>query len=485
MSDLFNFFTPQFNSVGFLLIFSVVYLVYVLVGQRVQSRNWVLLLFSLFFYTLLSGAFVFLLIGMALSDFLIGKKIVNTEEHKRYKWKNLSLGINLGILAIFKYYWFFSGIWFDFNDIPWYKPDNWLVPVGLSFFVFKSLSYILDLYNEQIEEAEDNFWDYLLYLSFFPNILAGPISFARDLLPDIKVHRIPDKASIGASLFLIIIGMIKKFALADYLALNMVDRIFDSPQLFSGMEHLMAAYGYTFQLYLDFSGYSEMMIGAAGLFGIRILENFNQPFIAQNISEFWRRWHISLSKWFQEFVFMPLNFSLRSLGKYAAVIAVIITFLLSGLWHGAAWTFILWGVLHGLAIAWDFISAPFRNKLRALTGDLIWRLIGILFTLHFIVFTVIIFRSDSLSSALFMLESIITRFKGELFVDWIHAYSRPFYLLIAAMLIHYLPVQWTTRCSNYYASLSWPMQALVLMCVIVFVFQFISAEMVAFQYLEF
>lgn len=485
MSDIINFFSPQFNSIGFLLAFSVVYLLYVVAGKKVQNRNWILLGFSLFFYTLLSGAFVFLLIGMAASDFLIGRKLVESPESRRYKWRNLSLFVNLGILGLFKYYWFFSGIWFDLNDIPWHKPDTWLVPVGLSFFVFKSLSYILDLYNEQIEQAETNFWDYLLYVSFFPNILAGPISFARDLLPDVKVHRIPDKASIGASLFLILIGMIKKFALADYLALNMVDRIFDSPQLFSGMEHLMAAYGYTFQLYLDFSGYSEMMIGAAGLFGIRVMDNFNQPFIAQNISEFWRRWHISLSRWFQEFVFMPLNFSLRSLGKYAAVVAVIVTFLLSGLWHGAAWTFILWGVLHGLAIAWDFISAPWRQKMRAIAGNSLWKLTGIVFTLHFIVFTVVIFRSDSLANALFMLESIFVRFKGELFMDWIHAYSRPFYVLLAAMVIHYFPVQWTRLCSSYYATLSWPAQALVLLFVIVFVFQFVSSEMVAFQYLEF
>lgn len=485
MFDLFNFFTPQFNSIGFLLSFSVVYLVYVLVGQRVQNRNLILLLFSLFFYTLLSGAFVFLLVGMAFSDFLIGKKLSTAVEQNKIKWRNLSLVINLGILATFKYFWFFSGIWFEFNHIPWQKPETWLVPVGISFYIFKSLSYILDLYNEQIEEAEGNFWDYLLYLSFFPNILAGPISFARDLLPEFKNHRIPDKTSLGASLFLIMIGIVKKFALADYLALNLVDRIFDSPQLFSGFEHLMAAYGYTFQLYLDFSGYSEMMIGAAGLFGIRMLENFNQPFIAQNISEFWRRWHISLSRWFQEFVFMPLNFSLRSLGKYAAVLSVIITFLLSGLWHGAAWTFILWGVLHGLAIAWDFISAPFRQWMRVHLGDNLWKYIGIIFTLHFIVFTVIIFRSDTLDNALFMLESIVSRFKGDLFASWIHAYSKPFYLLMAAVFIHYLPVQWTARCSHYYASLSWPLQAFVLLCVIVLVFQFISAEMVAFQYLEF
>lgn len=476
---------PQFNSVGFLLAFTLLYLLYTLFGQKVQNRNWILLGFSLFFYSLLSGTFVFLMIGMAYSDFWIGRKMMQSKENIRHQWRNLSLVINLGILAAFKYFWFFSGIWFDLNDIPWHKPETWMVPVGLSFFVFKSLSYILDLYSEEMEESEKSFPDYLLFVSFFPTILAGPISFARDLLPELRIHRLPDKGVIGASLFLILTGMIKKFAFADYLAINMVDRIFDNPGLFTGVEHLLAAYGYTFQLYLDFSGYTEMMIGAAGLFGIRIKENFNQPFIAQNISEFWRRWHISLSSWFQEYVFTPLNFSWRKMGKYSAILAVIVTFLLSGLWHGAAWTFVLWGLLHGLAIGYDFISLPLRKKAKDILGAGIWKIMSIIFTLHFVVFTVILFRSDSLENAHWMIESILTRFRGDLFMNWVEAYAQPFYLLLGVIILHFLPVSWTKISSDYYAQLSWPIQAGVLLAVILFVFQFISSEQVSFQYLEF
>lgn len=479
--EILTWIRPQFNSTGFLVAFSCLYAAYVWGGKNVQFRNNLLLIFSLLFYYLLSGAWVLMLGFMAWSDFQIGQRIARVPENKKAFWKNISLFINLGVLAGFKYTWFFT----DVFQIPWHKPEFWIVPAGISFFVFKSLGYILDVYQETIEEPETRFRDYALYVSFFPTILAGPIAPARDMLPQLKHHHFPDKKQNGEALFLILMGMVKKFALADFLAVNMVDRVFESPHLFTGLEHWLAAWGYTFQLYLDFSGYSEMMVGAALLFGIRMQDNFNQPFIAGNISEFWRRWHISLSSWFQQYVFMPLNFSWRSMGKNAAIPAVIVTFLLSGLWHGAAWTFVLWGVLHGLAIAWDFFSQPVRQTLRSRVPESVWRWMSIALTLNFVVMTAILFRSDSLEIAGQMYQGIFTDFSLDLFSHWLETYQLPFGVMLGSILMHFFPVAWTKRASQWFGGLSVWMQALLIILAIVLVFQFISGEAVPFQYLEF
>lgn len=479
--EILTWIRPQFNSTGFLVAFSCLYALYVWGGKNVHFRNNLLLIFSLLFYYLLSGAWVLMLGFMAWSDFQIGKTIARVPENKKAFWKNISLFINLGVLAVFKYIWFFT----DLFQIPWHKPEFWIVPAGISFFVFKSLGYILDVYQETIEEPEARFRDYALYVSFFPTILAGPIAPARVILPQLKEHHISDKKQNGEALFLILMGMIKKFALADFLAVNLVDRVFDSPHLFSGLEHWLAAWGYTFQLYLDFSGYSEMMVGAALLFGIRMQDNFNQPFIAGNISEFWRRWHISLSSWFQQYVFMPLNFSWRSMGKNAAIPAVIVTFLLSGLWHGAAWTFVLWGVLHGLAIAWDFFSQPLRQTLRTRVPEGLWRWMSIALTLNFVVLTAILFRSDSLEIAGQMYQGILGDFSLDLFSHWLETYRLPFGVLLGAIWMHFFPVAWTNRAMHYFSGLSILIQALLIILAIILVFQFISGEAVPFQYLEF
>jgi alginate O-acetyltransferase complex protein AlgI len=481
MFELSNWIRPQFNSVGFLLAFSVLYILYVVAGKKAENRNSLLLVFSLFFYYLLSGALVLLLVGMAAMDFKIGQKMIKAPEEKRIFWRNLSLFMNLGILAGFKYFWFFTGVF----GLSWHKPEYWIVPVGISFFVFKSLSYILDLINETIEEAEGEFRNYLLYVSFFPTLLAGPIALARDFLPQLRTFTLPNRQENGEALFLILLGSIKKYAFADYLAIHMVDRVFDNPHLFTGFEHLIAAYGYTFQLYLDFSGYSEMMIGGALLFGLRIQANFNQPFIAGNISEFWRRWHISLSRWFQEYVFIPLNFVWRSRGKYAAIAAVIVTFLLSGLWHGAAWTFILWGTLHGLAIAWDFFSGQWRMMWQKHIPPALWNFLSIILTLNFVVFTVILFRSDSLEAAGEMYYGIFNHFKADLFPYWLASYSRPFYLLLFTIGLHYLPVSLHVRVQEKFSLASWRIQASIFFIVIIGIFQLVSEGQVPFQYLEF
>ena len=241
-------------------------------------------------------------------------------------------------------------------------------PIGISYFVFKSLGYVLDVKREMIEEPEKNYANYLLYVSFFPNILAGPISKARDLLPKFKEKSVVDKKIINAAVFMIIIGLIKKIAIADYLAANMVGRVFESPQFFSGVDLFMACYGGLIQLFFDFSGYTDIVVGLALLMGFQIKGNFNQPFKAKNITDFWRRWHISLYEWLSEYIYQPLAFIWRKQKLLGTLMAVIITFLISGIWHGPNWVFIVWGSLHGLMICWDVLTSKYRSKLATLGG---------------------------------------------------------------------------------------------------------------------
>jgi alginate O-acetyltransferase complex protein AlgI len=483
--EIISKYRPGFNTLPFLIAFTVLYIVYALYGQKVKTRNILLLLFSLGFYYLLSGKYILLLIGISASDYLIGKYMIGSSEQKKNRLKNLAVCIDLGVLAWFKYIWFFADTgnqWFDM-DIT--RPEGWITPVGISFYIFKSLTYIFDIHREEIETAENSYPDYLLYVSFFPNILAGPIAFARDLLPQFKVHTIPSHADIGKAMFLILIGAIKKYAIADRLGSDLVDRVFENPHLFAGIEHLMAAYGYTFQLYLDFSGYSDMMIGGALLFGIHLLPNFNQPFIAQNISEFWRRWHISLSKWFQEYVFMPIHFAWRSAGKVALIAAVILTFALSGLWHGAAWTYVVWGLLHGLGIAWDSLGSGVRTFLKQKTGPGIWRVLSILLTFHFIVLTIILFRAADMHLAMEMYSEIFLHPNFALLPNWISGYSFPFTLIILACILHYVPDSITQRTETWFIQSHWVLKSCIISAVILLIFQLMTSDTVPFQYLQY
>jgi D-alanyl-lipoteichoic acid acyltransferase DltB (MBOAT superfamily) len=253
-----------FNSVLFFLLFTIFYFVYTAAFHHVKARNTILLLFSLYFYYKVSGAALILLLIISTTDFFIGKGIFKAKKKSGKTWLLLiSLFIDLGCLFYFKYANFFLQAWASINGINNALVLNIILPVGISFFVFKTLSYIFDLYRETIEAPERNFFNYVLYVSFFPSILAGPISKAADLLPQIKNKLIINREIIGKGFFLIMSGAFKKIVIADFLANNFVDRVFDAPSYFTGFESLMASYGYTIQLYFDFSGYTDIVIGIA------------------------------------------------------------------------------------------------------------------------------------------------------------------------------------------------------------------------------
>ncbi|HOT88004.1 MAG TPA: MBOAT family O-acyltransferase [Bacteroidales bacterium] len=492
MSDFFNalLYHPEhplvFYSVLFFVLFSSFYIIYAFTSQSIKWRNGLLLLFSLYFYYKVSGIAIIFLLMVATSDFFLGKAIYFSSQKKAKKYYLIiSLLINLGLLIFFKYTNFFIKIGNEINGISDFTTLNILLPIGISFYIFKSFTYIFDLYRGTLEKPEKNYFNYVLYVSFFPNILAGPISKASDLLPQIKNKLNINSQMVGKGFFLIMCGAFKKIVVADFLAGNLVNRVFDAPTYFSGFETLMASYGYMIQLFFDFSGYTDMVVGIACLLGFSIAPNFNKPFSATNITDFWRRWHMTLSVWLRDYLFSPLSLSFRKWGNTGIMLAVMITFLICGFWHGANYTFIIWGGLHGIAMAWDILTNKGRSKLKKRVNKGIYKFISIFITFQVLCFTFIIFRAKDVSTALGIYEKIGTNLDFSLAGKWMNLYIYPFLMMIFALLLHYTPAKWNQILENIYIQLHWSLKAIVFVVVLVVIYQIFSSQAQPFIYLEF
>ena len=338
-----------FSSGLFLFLFAGFLLVYSAFRRAPMARIVYVIAFSLYFYYKSSGVYFLLLVFAAASDFLIARGIYRTRKRSLKRWLVvLSVAVNLGMLGYFKYTNFLIDISNQLFGQGFLQFQNIFLPVGISFFVFQSMSYTIDIYRGQLKPLS-NWLDYLFYLSFFPQLVAGPIVRARDFIPQIRQNPIVvTKEMFGTGVFLILTGLFKKAIISDYISLNFVDRIFDEPLLYSGFECLMGIYGYALQIYCDFSGYSDMAIGIALLLGFRFPKNFDAPYKSATITEFWRRWHISLSTWFREYVYIPLGGNRKGKGRQLLNIAIV--WLLTGLWHGANWNFVLWGVYYAVLL---------------------------------------------------------------------------------------------------------------------------------------
>ncbi len=487
-SLLYNQHAPLlYNSVLFCVLFSVLYLGYIFVYNDIKKRNLLLLAFSLFFYYKLSGVYVLLLIAMGTSDYLIGRQMFRVSTQRKKKMLLLlSIFINVGALILFKYTNFLLNTFFGIttgSGSPMVL--DLLVPVGISFYVFKTLSYIFDIYREVIDEPETNYFNYLLYVSFFPNIMAGPISKARDLLPQFNSQLKFSSDLIGKAFLLVLIGAFKKVFIADFLGANLVDRVFDSPEFFTGWEGLMAIYGYAMQIYFDFSGYTDIVIGLAMLLGFKVNPNFNKPFMADNVADFWRRWHITLSGWFNEYVFYPLSYTFRRFKQFGVILAVLITFFISGFWHGAAWTYILWGTSHGLAIALTFATVNLRSKLAKRNTWGIYKFLSIFITFHFLAFSMVLFRAESLQAAGKLYALVFNHFSLSVAGQWASLYTKPLIILAAAYILHYMPLSWNEFFTRRFSALHWSIKALIVVLGILFIYQGFSSDTQPFIYLEF
>ncbi len=404
-----------FNSITFTIFFFFFFILYWFATKgNLRLQNILLLVSSYYFYACWDWRFLFLLIFSTLLDYFTGIKIYESANRwKRLSWLWLSISVNLGFLGVFKYYNFFATSFADGLSLLGFKADfvtlNVILPVGISFYTFHGLSYVFDLYKNKIK-PEKNFICYSVFVSFFPLLVAGPIERATHLLPQIVKKRDFDYSKAVDGLKQILWGFFKKVVIADNCAIY-AKTIFDNPSTYSGSTLVLGALFFTFQIYCDFSGYSDIALGTARLFGIDLLRNFAFPYFSRDIAEFWRRWHISLSSWFRDYLYIPLGGSRG--GMWMKIRNTLIIFLVSGFWHGANWTFIIWGLLNAVYIMPSIIFSTNRNNLDIVAKGKylpsIKEFLSMSITFGLTVFAWIFFRANDLKYALNYLSGIFSR----------------------------------------------------------------------------
>jgi alginate O-acetyltransferase complex protein AlgI len=436
-----------FNSFSFLIFLQIVFFLYWFATKKnSKNQNILLLISSYYFYACWDWRFLFLLIFSTVLDYYTGIKMSDsTNQSDKKKWFWLSVIINLGFLGVFKYYNFFASSFADAMQNVGVHVSPWtlkvILPVGISFYTFHGLSYVIDIYKNRIK-AEKNFIDYSVFVSFFPLLVAGPIERATHLLPQIQKERVFDYSKAVDGLRQILWGLFKKVVIADNCA-RFANLIFDNYPQYSGSTLVLGALFFTFQIYGDFSGYSDIALGTARLFGVELLRNFSFPYFSRDIAEFWRRWHISLSTWFRDYLYIPLGGSKG--GTWMKVRNTFIIFLVSGFWHGANWTFIIWGLLNALFIMPSILFNTNRNNLDTIAQGKYFptfrELTAILTTFGLTVFAWIFFRSENVTHAFRFIKKIASKslFKIPHFKDMSNAI--PVLLLVVIFII----IEWLGR----------------------------------------
>jgi D-alanyl-lipoteichoic acid acyltransferase DltB (MBOAT superfamily) len=465
-----------FSSGLFLFLFTGFLAVYMALSKTEKPKLIFVTLFSLYFYYKSSGMFFLLLLLATFVVFTLARWIYQSS----YQWERkfylvTSLAVNLGVLAYFKYTNFIFSTVADLQGESFSNFDIFL-PVGISFFTFQSLSYTLDVYRHKLKPVS-HILDYAFYLSFFPQLVAGPIVRAADFLPQIHKPTFVTNRMLGRGAFLIACGLFKKAVISDYISLNFVDRVFDEPTLYTGLENLFAVYGYALQIYCDFSGYSDMAIGIALLLGFHFNINFDSPYKSRSITEFWRRWHISLSSWLRDYLYISLGGNRK--GNFRTYLNLMITMLLGGLWHGASWRFVIWGGLHGAGLAvHKFMSSKVELKPR-------WDFLGVLLTFHFVCFCWVFFRSANMETVGAMLGQIIFHFNAKIFFEFIFGYKVVIVMMVVGYVLHFMPDAIQLKTEERIIQMPLAMKALCIVAVIVLVIQTKSAGVQPFIYFQF
>lgn len=533
-----------FTQLYFWGFFAVVLAIYSLIYKKNTARTFYLLLVSFFFYYKTSGVFLILLIFTIISDYNWGRLIYESKsESKKKVYLTISLLLNLTLLCYFKYAYFFTesvnqlagtDISF-FNHFTQFSNtflgtsdpvDKLILPVGISFFTFQSISYTIDMYRAKVTPVKSIF-DYGFFVCFFPHLVAGPIVKANEFLYQIYQEYSLTRKEFGYAIFWILNGLGKKI-LADYIAVNYIDRIFDNPNYYSGVETVFGIFGYSLQIYADFSGYTDIAIGVALLLGYRLKTNFKSPYKAQDVSEFWKRWHISLSTWLKDYLYIPLGGNKKgTIGSYICIaflsivlvmltgkiwlllvlllmaivlvilayffpkvkqsvntnINLLVTMLLGGFWHGSSWLFIIWGGLNGLGLVvhklWQKIS-PFKDS-----SSFFVKGVMVFITLAFISFTRIFFRSDSLDTVSLIFDRITNHFGAALTFNIIQGYALVFSVILIGYLIHWIPETIKEKYRLKFAELPLPVMSLVAVVFVFCIYQMVSGEMQPFIYFQF
>ena len=474
-----------FSSGLFFFLFIGFLMIYMSLRKHTLARIIYVTLFSLYFYYKSSGLWFGLLVFTATSDFLIAQCISHTTSVlKRKLFVTLSLCINLGMLGYFKYFNFLGELFTMAAGGEWLKMNIFL-PVGISFFTFQSISYVIDVYRGRIQPL-GRWIDYVFYVSFFPQLVAGPIVRARDFIPQIRQNPIVvTREMFGTGVFLILTGLFKKAIISDYISLNFVDRIFDEPLLYSGFECLAGIYGYALQIYCDFSGYSDMAIGIALLLGFRFPKNFDAPYKSATITEFWRRWHISLSSWLRDYLYISLGGNRK--GKLRTYGNLLVTMVLGGLWHGAAIRFILWGTLHGVALALHKLWMAVVPGAKATGAQMHWwsRAAGVFFTFNLVCLGWLMFRAESMQTVELMLHQIFSNFNVPMIPQVIAGYAGVFALIGAGYLLHLMPGCVDRAAQRLVANAPLVLQIVMAAAMIWCVMQIKSSDIQPFIYFQF
>lgn len=534
-----------FTKFFFWAFFAVVLFGYSFLKDNLKWRSVYLFVLSLFFYYKSSGFFFILLVVNIIINYFIGNGMHRTEnQRKKKRLLILSVFVNLFILSYFKYTYFFVGAFnsmfhtdfiarnylAEFSNLftgTHFDTARIFLPVGISFFTFQTLSYTIDIYKGKLEPVK-NIVDFGFYVSFFPQLVAGPIVRASEFIPQIYKKYSLTRYEFGMALFMILKGLIKKIMIGDYIAVNFIDRIYANPEMYTGFESLMAMIAYSLQVYVDFSGYTDIAIGVALLMGFHLSPNFNSPYKAKNCPEFWSRWHISLSTWLKDYLYIPLggnrnatkgtyiNFGIILLiiillaGNLTTTLIVIgfallmfilirfvpsvskgitsninrmITMLLGGLWHGSSWNFIIWGGLNGLGVVfykyWKKISPweKYNGKLAT-----VWK---IFLTFSFITFTRVFFRAPDFDTAAAMLRNIGTNFQPSVIFDVLVGYYKVWIIMVFGFVTHWLSYDFKDKWRDKFINMPHWGQAIITILVVFAVYQSICSDMQAFIYFQF
>ncbi len=471
-----------FNSGLFMVLFVLFLIAYRAVHGHRRLKMLAVIVFSLYFYYKSSGSCVLILCGVCLSDFFLGLWLGATQGSGLRKFiVALNVVLNVGMLVYFKYINLLFGAFASITGSS-FDPLAVLLPAGISFFTFRSISYMVDIYRGDLAPCR-SLLDYSFFLTFFPPLLAGPVVRAKDMLPQISSSPDATPQMMSEGLFLIMTGLLKKVVVADYISGNFVDRIFDNPLLYSGFENLMGCIGFTIQLYCDFSGYSDMAIGLALLLGYRFKENFAAPFKAQSPTEFWHRWHISLSTWLRDYIYIPLGGNRK--GKTRAYFNQFATMVIGGLWHGASWMYIIWGAYHGLLLVIHKALKRVWRLPEALAGSRAVKVFNVVVTFTLVVAGFTFFRAPSLETVWQICGQIFTNFHLDVAPQFIEGYLMIVLAAAAGYIAHITPKAWTTGVAQTYVVMPAVWQALLFAAVLFIVVQARSSELVPFIYLQY
>lgn len=467
-------------------IFWALFIVFMPIYALLRNRRWQMItfvvLFSLFFYYKSNGWAIIMLAGTSVIDWMMSRVLVRHENkaiRKACVW--VSILCSVGILIYFKYTNFLLESWSTITGSN-FSPLAIGVPVGLSFYTFRSISYIVDVYKGKVPPTK-SLLEYVFFLTFFPAILMGPITRAADFLPQIRLSKHATKNEIYFGLWLIILGVIKDAIIAQYLATyNNMALDIENIQLYSGFETMMGILGYTLQIYCDFSGYSDMAIGIAMIMGFKIAKNFNFPYKSTNLTEFWRRWHISLSTWLRDYIYIPLGGNRK--GKAITYLNNFTTMVIGGIWHGAGLNYIIWGAMHGGGLAVHKFSKPYLDK-QPWTSIWPMKIFFWLVTFFFVMFLWVFFKVQNACDAWTIIHHSVTDFSWDYAAPFAAARTLWLILLGVIFIAHFMPEGFWDKAGNFFVRTPWIVKLLLFIVVIQLIFEIQAGETVANIYAQY